>query len=68
MDASTKLDVLRDYKASSHDQDSNEINEQSFVRNLFCVVLCYYMHSVKGGWQQLEETVNFLLMQSEQVC
>ncbi|EXB79620.1 BEACH domain-containing protein lvsC [Morus notabilis] len=63
--ASVKLDVIRDYKVNSRDQDNNEINEQNFVRSLFSVVLCYYMHSVKGGWQQLEETMNFLLMQCE---
>ncbi|XP_062098924.1 BEACH domain-containing protein B isoform X2 [Humulus lupulus] len=63
--ASIKLDVLKDYKVNSQDRDINGINEQSFVRSLFCVVLCHYMHHVKGGWQQLEETLNFLLMQCE---
>ncbi|KAF3447262.1 hypothetical protein FNV43_RR12442 [Rhamnella rubrinervis] len=66
LNAAIKLDVLKHYKSDSRNQDSNEINELTSVRNLFCVVLCYYMHSVKGGWQQLEETVNFLLMHSEQ--
>ncbi|KAM6596704.1 hypothetical protein CsatA_007228 [Cannabis sativa] len=63
--ACIKLDVLKDYKVNSHDQDINGINEQSFVRSLFCSVLCHYMHYVKGGWQQLEETSNFLLIQCE---
>lgn len=45
----------------------SEFNEHNSVRKLFCVVLCHYIHSVKGGWQHLEETVNFLLMQREQV-
>ena len=68
MAACVKLDVLRGYKVNSQNQDDNEMNEQSFVRNLFCIVLCYYIHSVKGGWQQLEETTNFLLMECEKVC
>ncbi|KAM3682516.1 hypothetical protein ACJW31_12G078200 [Castanea mollissima] len=59
--ASIQLDVIKDYKVESRNQSDNEIHEQRLVRNLFSVVLCYYMHSVKGGWQQLEETVNFLL-------
>ncbi|KAH9690313.1 BEACH domain-containing protein B [Citrus sinensis] len=63
--AAVKLDVLKGYKPESRDQGDHEMNEQTFVRSLFCVVLCHYMHSVKGGWQQLEETVNFLLMHSE---
>ncbi|XP_042508929.1 BEACH domain-containing protein B-like isoform X1 [Macadamia integrifolia] len=63
---SAKLDVLKNYKAVSRDQSDGRANEQHLVRNLFCVVLCHYMHSVKGGWQHLEETLNFLLVQSEQ--
>ncbi|KAJ0087368.1 hypothetical protein Patl1_08681 [Pistacia atlantica] len=64
--ASTKLEVLKGYKPESPSLDDNEINEQTFVRSLFCVLLCHYMYSVKGGWQQLEETINFLLMHYEQ--
>ncbi|XP_052201034.1 BEACH domain-containing protein B isoform X2 [Diospyros lotus] len=64
--ASTSLRALKDYKIESRVLGDSEINELSYVRNLFCVVLCYYMHSVKGGWQHLEETVNFLLLQCEQ--
>ncbi|KAM7514487.1 hypothetical protein LguiA_004070 [Lonicera macranthoides] len=64
--ASTKLDVLRNYKVESKVHGDSEFNEHNSVRKLFCVVLCHYIHSVKGGWQHLEETVNFLLMQREQ--
>ncbi|XP_059637635.1 BEACH domain-containing protein B [Cornus florida] len=64
--ATARLDVLKNYKVESQVHGDNEMSEQNFVRNLFCVVLCYHMHSVKGGWQHLEETVNFLLMQCEQ--
>ncbi|KAI8015885.1 BEACH domain-containing protein B [Camellia lanceoleosa] len=64
--ASTRLHALKNYKVESQVHSDTEINELSFVRNLFCVVLCYYMHYVKGGWQHLEETVNFLLLQCEQ--
>ncbi|KAH7849592.1 hypothetical protein Vadar_020109 [Vaccinium darrowii] len=60
--ACTRLRTLKNYQVESRVHTDTEINELSFVRNLFCVVLCYYMHSVKGGWQQLEETVNFLLL------
>ncbi|KAJ4963542.1 hypothetical protein NE237_023481 [Protea cynaroides] len=63
---SAKLDVLKNYKAASRDQGDNKTNEQYLVRNLFSVVLCHYMHFVKGGWQHLEETMNFLLVQWEQ--
>lgn len=66
--ASIQLDVIKNYKVESRNLSDNEINEQRLVRNLFSVVLCYYMHSVKGGWQQLEETVNFLLAYFEKVC
>ncbi|KAK6938070.1 PH-BEACH domain [Dillenia turbinata] len=64
--ALTRLDVLKHYKVKSQVQGNNEMNEQNFVRNLFCVVLCHCMHSVKGGWQQFEYTINFLLVQFEQ--
>ncbi|CAK9175598.1 unnamed protein product, partial [Ilex paraguariensis] len=64
--ASVKLDALRTYKVESQTCTDSEVNEQSLVRNLYCIVLCHYMHSVKGGWQHLEETLNFLLIQCEQ--
>ncbi|KAF5183051.1 Beach domain-containing protein b [Thalictrum thalictroides] len=57
---SVKLDVFK----TSH--SGNIISEQYLVRKVFCVVLSYYTHSVKGGWHQLEETVNFLLWNSEE--
>ncbi|KAH7567643.1 hypothetical protein JRO89_XS07G0111300 [Xanthoceras sorbifolium] len=63
--ASVKLDTIKGYKSESRNPGDSEINEQTYVRILFCVVLCHYMHSVKGGWQQLEETVNFLLTHQE---
>ncbi|KAK2659945.1 hypothetical protein Ddye_006478 [Dipteronia dyeriana] len=64
--ASGKLDVLKSYKRESRNRGDSEMNEQAYIRSLFCVVLCHYIYSIKGGWQQLEETVNFLLMQQEQ--
>ncbi|XP_043712024.1 BEACH domain-containing protein B-like isoform X2 [Telopea speciosissima] len=63
---STKLEVLKNYKAVSRDQSDSKTNEQYLVRNLFSIVLCHYMQSVKGGWQHLEDTLNFLLVQWEQ--
>ncbi|KAK3423455.1 hypothetical protein EUGRSUZ_F00430 [Eucalyptus grandis] len=64
--ASVKLDFMKNYGVESLGDGEGERSEQSLVRNLFCVVLAHHIHSVKGGWQQLEDTVNFLLMHSEQ--
>lgn len=64
--ATLKLNVIKDYIVESQDQTHSERLEQNLVRSLFCVVLCHYMLSVKGGWQQLEETVNFLLLHCDQ--
>lgn len=64
--ATLKLNVLKDCIVESQDQSHTEILERNLVRSLFCVVLCHYMLSVKGGWQQLEETVNFLLVHCDQ--
>ncbi|XP_057974811.1 BEACH domain-containing protein B isoform X2 [Malania oleifera] len=64
--ASMKLEVLKSYRIESQVLGESEINEQHFVRTLYSVVLCHYMHSVKGGWQHLEETVNYLIMLCEQ--
>nr|CAD1816952.1 unnamed protein product [Ananas comosus var. bracteatus] len=36
------------------------------VRNLYSVVLSHYLYLVKGGWHQLEETINFLLLKLEE--
>ncbi|CAA2974013.1 BEACH domain-containing B isoform X1 [Olea europaea subsp. europaea] len=66
LEASVKLDVLKNYNEKSRIQKETEIDEQYFIRNLYSLVLCHYVHSVKGGWQQLEETVNFLLTQCDQ--
>lgn len=65
--ASMKLDVMKGYKLKMQTGDDSEMNEQYFVKNVYSLVLCHYMLSVKGGWQNLEETVNFLLIQSDQV-
>lgn len=63
--ASLELDVVKQYKIDSAAQSNSELNEQNHVRKLFCVVLCHYLHYVKGGWQHLEETVNFILLHFE---
>lgn len=65
LSASVKLDVIKDYRSELLNHDDLALNEQHFVRGLFCVVLCHYILSVKGGWQQLEETVNFILLHCE---
>lgn len=62
-----ELDVVKHYKLDSVGQSESVIVEQNSVRSLFCVVLCYYLISVKGGWQHVEETVNFILMHFEKV-
>ncbi|KAK4359154.1 hypothetical protein RND71_021383 [Anisodus tanguticus] len=66
LDASMKLNALKNYKLESKINDDTETSEQNLLRSFYCVVLCHYMHSIKGGWQYLEETVNFLLVQCEQ--
>lgn len=63
-----KLDAVQNYKMDLQIQGQNEMSEQTYVRKLFCVVLCHCLQSVKGGWQHLEETANVLLMHCEQVC
>ncbi|KMZ59450.1 hypothetical protein ZOSMA_68G00360, partial [Zostera marina] len=37
------------------------------IRNVYSIVLSHFIYSVKGGWQQLEETINYLLLQSEHI-
>ncbi|KAJ1424747.1 WD40/YVTN repeat-like-containing domain superfamily [Sesbania bispinosa] len=59
--SSLKLGVLKDNNANLPNQGDSGMDELLLVRNLFSLVLCHYLHSVKGGWQQLEETVNFLM-------
>ncbi|RDY05943.1 BEACH domain-containing protein B, partial [Mucuna pruriens] len=66
--SSLKLDVLKEYNAKLPDQGDSGMDELPLVRNVFSLVLCHYLHSVKGGWQQMEETVNFLLMHFEEGC
>lgn len=66
--ASMKLDVIKNYKVKMQTRDDSEMDEQYLVRSLYSLVLRHYILSVKGGWQNLEETVNFLLIQTEQVC
>lgn len=63
-----KLDVLKDYSHDSRYQGDYETNEKHLVMRVFSVVLCHCIHFIKGGWQQLEETVNFLLLHCDQVC
>ncbi|RZC06690.1 BEACH domain-containing protein B isoform B [Glycine soja] len=64
--SSLKLDVLKEYNAKLPDKGDYGMDELLLVRNLFSLVLCHYLHSVKGGWQQMEETVNFILMHFEE--
>ncbi|XP_050939531.1 BEACH domain-containing protein B isoform X3 [Cucumis melo] len=62
--ASVKLAALQQYKVGPL-KVGDKTNEQCMIRKLFSVVLLHCMCSVKGGWQHLEETATFLLMQSE---
>ncbi|XP_054792696.1 BEACH domain-containing protein B isoform X2 [Prosopis cineraria] len=61
LSSSLKLEVLKGYNNKSISQVFSEADEVHVVRNLFSLVLCHYMHSIKGGWQLLEETANFFL-------
>lgn len=62
-----RLEVTKNYESVSKDKmDSSLIHELILMRNMFCVVLSHYVNSVKGGWHQLEETTNFLLVNFEQ--
>ncbi|KXG29535.1 BEACH domain-containing protein B isoform X1 [Sorghum bicolor] len=67
LETSVKLDVLRNYKSNSVAKaDGLETNELILVRNMYSLVLSYCIFSVKGGWHQLEDTTNFLLLKIEQ--
>ncbi|XP_039804100.1 BEACH domain-containing protein B-like isoform X5 [Panicum virgatum] len=67
LETSTKLDVFKDYKSVSKDELNDvETDELNLVRNLYSVVLSYYLRSVRGGWHQLEATANFFLFKLEQ--
>uniref|UniRef100_K3YP63 BEACH domain-containing protein B n=1 Tax=Setaria italica TaxID=4555 RepID=K3YP63_SETIT len=67
LETSAKLDVFRNYKSNSVAKDNGlETNELILVRNMYSLVLSYCIFSVKGGWHQLEDTTNFLLLKIEQ--
>lgn len=69
LETSVRLDVFKNYETESKTKaDSLNFDELILVKNLYCVVLSHCLFSVKGGWQQLEETINFLLLNLEQVC
>jgi hypothetical protein len=65
---SIKLDVFKDYKLVSQGELGGvEMDELIVVRNLYSLVLSYYLRSVRGGWRQLDHTVNFFLFKIDQV-
>ncbi|KAK1275119.1 hypothetical protein QJS04_geneDACA005727 [Acorus gramineus] len=64
LETSLKFGVFKNHKVSEIDDDISE--ERNLVRNVFSLVLSHYMYSIKGGYLQFEETVNFLLLQREQ--
>ncbi|XP_062179129.1 BEACH domain-containing protein B-like [Phragmites australis] len=67
LETSTKLDVFKDYKSVSKGElDNVETDELILVRNLYSLVLSYYLRSVRGGWHQLDDTVNFFLLKIDQ--
>ncbi|XP_040380752.1 BEACH domain-containing protein B-like isoform X2 [Oryza brachyantha] len=67
LETSTKLDVLKNYRSVSKGElDTVEIDEVTLVRNLYALVLAYYLSTVKGGWHQLEDTTNFFLLKFDQ--
>uniref|UniRef100_A0A0D9WT97 BEACH domain-containing protein n=1 Tax=Leersia perrieri TaxID=77586 RepID=A0A0D9WT97_9ORYZ len=67
LETSTELDALKDYKSVPKGElDNVEIDEVILVRNLYALVLAYYLRAVKGGWHQLEDTANFFLLKFDQ--
>lgn len=67
LETSVKLDVFRDYNTISMAKDNSlQINELILVRNMYSLVLSYYLCYVKGGWHQLEDTTNFLILKIEE--
>ncbi|CAM0946806.1 unnamed protein product [Alopecurus aequalis] len=67
LETSVKLDVFRNYKSISKGKDNNlETNELILARNMYSLVLSYCLCYVKGGWHQLEDTTNFLLLKIEE--
>ncbi|GAB2211902.1 hypothetical protein Droror1_Dr00025241 [Drosera rotundifolia] len=65
LEASIKLDVVMNHRLELIKEYDSKIDEQNHLRSLFSLVLCHYIISVKGGWQYLEETINFILVHSE---
>jgi hypothetical protein len=54
---------LKEYSlVSKGELDNVEIDEVILVRKLYALVLAYYLSAVKGGWHQLEDTVNYFLL------
>ncbi|CAL4966889.1 unnamed protein product [Urochloa decumbens] len=67
LEISTKLDVFKDYTSVSKGElDDVETDELRLVRNLYSLVLSYYLHSVRGGWHQVDDTANFFLLKLDQ--
>ncbi|KAJ3679372.1 hypothetical protein LUZ60_017383 [Juncus effusus] len=70
LETSVSLDIFKNYKpVKSLKEGSSQmtkITELMLVRNLYSVVLTHYLYSVKGGWSQLEETINFLVLKTDQ--
>ncbi|PWZ18278.1 BEACH domain-containing protein B [Zea mays] len=67
LETSTKLEVFKDYKSvSKGDPDDVKADEISLVRNLYSLVLSYYLRFVRGGWHQLDDTANYFLLKTDQ--
>ncbi|XP_042456540.1 BEACH domain-containing protein B isoform X2 [Zingiber officinale] len=65
LETSVRLDVLKYETESNEIADGLNVDELILIKNMYCIVLSHYLYSVKGGWQQLEETVNFLWLNFE---
>ncbi|CAL5040017.1 unnamed protein product [Urochloa decumbens] len=67
LEISTKLDVFKNYTTISKGElDDVESDELSLVKNLYSLVLSYYLCSVRGGWHQVDDTANFFLLKLDQ--
>ncbi|KAF8687356.1 hypothetical protein HU200_043042 [Digitaria exilis] len=67
LETSTNLDVFKNYKSVSKGElDVVEKDELNLVRNLYSLVLSYYLRAVRGGWRQLDDTANFWLLKIDQ--
>ncbi|KAI3896170.1 hypothetical protein MKX03_000290, partial [Papaver bracteatum] len=62
----SRLDTFLKYKAESQNLSDDIMTEHHLARTLFRVVLSHYALCVKGGWHQIEETLNFLLVHFDQ--